>query len=126
MTPTDHSTHATPADREPKKDVTSVTAHQLHEDIEQTLETRAQPPETRVGRIEERLKGGAQALWDVMKRHPFVSFAALTVIGSATAAAVGAAELAFGGALALAAYKVLREGEPPMKALEEFERAFLG
>jgi hypothetical protein len=116
MTDTEH--------REPK-DVTSPTARQLHEDIEQTLDNRGEPADTEARRWKGILKSGAHALWDVMKRHPFVSFATLTVIGTATAAAIGATELAFGGAVALAAYKILREGEPPMKALEEFERAFL-
>jgi hypothetical protein len=57
-----------------------------------------------------------------MKRHPFASTIALAVGITAVSALIGAAEVALGAAAAFAAYKVLREGEPPLQAIEEVER----
>jgi hypothetical protein len=100
---------------------TSLTAKQVHEDIERTLGSRPARPETPAEKLEAALKDGGAAAWCVMKRHPFLSAAAIAFGAIALAAAIGAAELSFGGALAFAAYKVLREGEPPLPALEELE-----
>jgi hypothetical protein len=100
---------------------TSPTAKQVHDDIEQILQAAA-AAETRAEKLEGMLKTGGARLWRAMKRHPFLSMAALAVGGIGMAAAVGAAELWFGGALAFAAYKILREGEPPLQALQELEK----
>jgi hypothetical protein len=58
-----------------------------------------------------------------MKRHPFASTMVTAVAVTAVAGLVGAAEVALGATAAFAAYKVLREGEPPLQAIEEVERA---
>jgi hypothetical protein len=97
---------------------TSATAKQVHDDIEQTLETPLPRVLTRGEKLEDRLRTGGAAVWSVMKRHPFLSMVAITIGGVAAASAVGAAEIWFGGVLAFAAYKVLREGEPPMHVLQ--------
>jgi len=102
------------------KQTTSMT-RLVHDDIEQTLGSRTAHGGV-AARIEGAVKGRGQAAWRAMKRHPFVTIAAVAVGGVAAAASVGVAELAFGGALAFAAYKVLREGEPPMEAIEQVER----
>lgn len=101
---------------------TSVTAKQVHDDIEQALGTPTARTETPAEKLEEKLKSGGAVLWRAMKRHPFLSMVAIAFGGVAAASAVGAAEIWFGGALAFAAYKVLREGEPPMRALTELGR----
>jgi hypothetical protein len=106
---------------DPTTNATSVTAKQVHDDIEQTLGTPV-PAETAARRLEEKLKSGGSALWRTMKRHPFLSMVAIAVGGVAVASAVGAAEIWFGGAIAFAAYKVLREGEPPMRVLRELSK----
>jgi hypothetical protein len=100
---------------------TSVTARQVHDDIEQTLKSRSAAPETAVAKLEAAAKSVGATVWRFMKCHPFLSIAALATGGVMAASAVGAAELVFGGALAFAAYKILREGEPPMKVIEELE-----
>jgi hypothetical protein len=100
---------------------TSMTARQVHDDIEQTLKSHAVSPETAVEKLEATAKRYGATVWRFMKRHPFLSMAALATGGVVAASAVGAAELVFGGVLAFAAYKILREGEPPMKVIEELE-----
>jgi hypothetical protein len=97
---------------------TSATAKQVHDDIEQAFEAPPERVRKRAERFEEKLKSGGAAVWRVMKRHPFLAMAAIAVGGVAAASTVGAAEIWFGGALAFAAYKVLREGEPPMRVLQ--------
>jgi hypothetical protein len=116
----------TPSGPGEARDVASVAARRVHEDIEQTLEARTRSFGTRAGRLEALFKDGLDAAWELMKHHPFASFAAVAVVGTAAAATFGATEVVFGSALALAAYKVLREGEPPMKVLEDLERTLLG
>jgi hypothetical protein len=101
---------------------TSVTAKQVHDDIEQALGAQAARAETHAEKLEAKLKNGGALLSRTMKRHPFISMVALAFGGVAVATACGAAEIWFGGALAFAAYKVLREGEPPMRVLSELER----
>jgi hypothetical protein len=104
---------------------TSVTAKQVHDDIEQTLGVPGAPAaksETQAEKLEARIKKGGAALWRTMKHHPFLSMAAIAVGGIVAASAVGAAEIWFGGVIAFAAYKVLREGEPPMRVLRELGR----
>jgi hypothetical protein len=105
--------------------VTSPTARQIHDDIERVLRVvrAAASPSERIGCA---LKSGGQRTWRAMKRHPFLAVVAMGVGGIAAASAVGAAELTFGAVLAFAAYKVLREGEPPLQALEEVERVVRG
>jgi hypothetical protein len=98
----------------------SFTAKQMHDDIEQSLGSHA-PHGTRAEKLDARLKSGGTVIWRAMKRHPFLAMAALALGGVAAASAVGAAELLLGAAVAVAAYKVLREGEPPLKAIEELE-----
>ena len=98
-----------------------ATSRRIHDDIQQMLRLRTARGQ-RHEALEDAVKTRGAAVWRTMKRHPFLSMAALGVCGVAAATAVGFAELAFGTALALAAYKVLREGEPPLQALEEVER----
>jgi hypothetical protein len=105
----------------PRMTNTSLTAKQVHDDIEQSLRCGPAVPETRAEKLEAMIKSGGAAAWRIMKRHPFLSMAAVAIGGIAAAATVGAAELWFGGALAFAAYKILREGEPPMRAIQELE-----
>ena len=57
-----------------------------------------------------------------MKSYPFISVAALAVGATALASVVGVVELTFGAAVAYAAYKVLREGEPPLQAVQEIQQ----
>jgi hypothetical protein len=106
-------------------DTTNPTVRQVHDDIEQTLGSR-RARGARGEALEDACKRGGQRVWDAMKRHPFISMAAVGACGVAAASAVGVAELALGGVLALAAYKVLREGEPPIQALAEVERELRG
>ncbi|HZU81323.1 MAG TPA: hypothetical protein VE987_00320 [Polyangiaceae bacterium] len=104
-----------------RHDGAGTTARQVHDDIEQTLQARS--AKGRVSeRIEDALKSRGQRAWSFMKRHPLLSVIGVAVGGFAAAAEIGVAEVAFGSALAFAAYKVLREGEPPIQALEEAER----
>jgi hypothetical protein len=101
------------------------TARRIHEDIQQALHLR-RARGARLEAIEEAVKTRGLAAWSAMKRHPFLTIAVLGACGVAAAAAVGVVELAFGTALALAAYKVLREGEPPMEALADVEHMMRG
>jgi hypothetical protein len=98
-----------------------ATTRHIHDDIQQMLRLR-----TARGRrheaLEDAVKTRGAAAWRAMKRHPFLAMTALGLCGMAAAATFGVAELAFGAALALTAYKVLREGEPPLQALQEVER----
>jgi hypothetical protein len=104
-----------------RTNTTSLTAKQLHDDIEQILKSLEVSPEGIDETLEAAAKRYCTRVWCFMKRHPFLSMAALGAAGVAAASAVGAAELLFGGALAFAAYKILREGEPAMKVIEELE-----
>jgi hypothetical protein len=99
----------------------SATAKQVHDDVEESLRPRDREPGS-AGRLQDRLKTASGAVWQAAKRHPFLASAALGVAGAVGAVTIGATELAFAGALAFAAYKVLREGEPPLQALAEVER----
>lgn len=101
---------------------TSVTAHQVHDDIEHSLSSQHAAPGTLSEKAEFLLKGAGRIAWHRMKTHPFLAAAGIGAGAIAAAAAVGVAELTFASALAFAAYKVLREGEPPLKALEDVER----
>lgn len=96
------------------------TARRVHDDIQQMLKLRTARGH-RHEALEHAVKARGAAAWLAMKRHPFVSMTAIGLCGVAAAASFGVAELAFGAALALATYKVLREGEPPLQALEEIE-----
>jgi hypothetical protein len=98
---------------------TSATAKQVHDDIEEALGTGPTRRETRTEAVGALLKNGGASVWRTMKRHPFLAMATVAVAGVALATSIGAAELWFGGALAFAAYKVLREGEPPVAVLRE-------
>lgn len=100
----------------------SATARMVHEDLEHTFVSHSESDSVLV----HLAKSGGERVWRAMKRHPFVSVLAVAVSGTALAAAVGVAELTFGAALGYAAYKVLREGEPPLEAIEEVEREVLG
>ncbi len=95
----------------------SPTARQVHDDVEGALRRRpsASP-------AANRLRRASAIVWRATKRHPFAASALLGAGGMAAAAAVGVAELSFAAALAFAAYKVLREGEPPLEAVAEIER----
>lgn len=97
-----------------------ATARRIHDDIQQMLQLRTARGQ-RHEALEDAVKARGAAVWRAMKRHPFLSMTALGLCGVAAAASIGVAELAFGAALALAAYKVLREGEPPLQALQEIE-----
>jgi hypothetical protein len=97
-------------------------AQQLHDLIDQVLTSPVPHHGTLSDKLESVAKSAAQVAWRAMKRHPFLSIAAIAVGGVALAAELGVAELVFGSALALGAYKVLREGEPLFVALEEVER----
>jgi hypothetical protein len=101
------------------------TARQVHDDIEQTLAIRSATGDASK-RLEGAAKDAGRAAWRVMKRHPFLAVLAVGVGGIVVATEIGVAELALGGALALAAYKVLREGEPPIQAFEEIGRRVTG
>ncbi|HEX8790361.1 MAG TPA: hypothetical protein VF765_05370 [Polyangiaceae bacterium] len=96
------------------------TARRIHDDIQQMLQVRTARGQ-RHEALEEAVKARGAAVWGAMKRHPFLSMAVIGACGVGVAASIGVAELALGAALALAAYKVLREGEPPMQALQEVE-----
>jgi hypothetical protein len=97
-----------------------ATARRIHDDIQQMLQLRtARGQKHEV--LEDAVKARGAAVWRAMKRHPFLSMSVVGVCGIAAAASFGVAELAFGAALAIAAYKVLREGEPPLQALQEIE-----
>jgi hypothetical protein len=100
--------------------VGSATARQVHDDIERTL--GAAPGPNTWSRQVGSLKTQGQRAWRAMKRHPFLSVVAVAFVATAVADEVGVGELAFGAVVAFAAYKVLREGEPPLRALEEIER----
>lgn len=96
------------------------TTRRIHDDIQQMLQLRTARGQ-RHEALEEAVKARGAAAWHAMKRHPFLSMTAVAVCGVAAAASFGVAELAFGAALAVAAYKVLRDGEPPLQALQELE-----
>lgn len=103
-----------------------VMARQLRADIDHVLRPREARGESVTDELERRARRGGLVAWRAMKRHPFVSVAVLGLGGVAAAAVVGAGELAFGVAVALAAYKVLREGEPPLQAIEEVAKEARG
>jgi hypothetical protein len=105
-----------------KSNGSTVTARRLHDDIEHIFHPRRDVDGDRVVELENKAKELAESAWCAMKRHPFVSLLVIGAGGVALAASVGVGELAFGAALAIAAYKVLREGEPPIQAVEEVER----
>jgi hypothetical protein len=102
-----------------------TTARRLHDDIQQALGSR-HARGARHEAIERAVKRGGTHVWRAMKRHPFLTMAAIGACGVAAAATVGVGELVVGSVLAFAVYKVLREGEPPLQALEEAEREVLG
>lgn len=77
----------------------------LYDSIERTLGQRTTEPDTQARAVEDFVKQSSGAAWN-----------ALSV---ALAEAVGAAELAFGVATAHAAFRVLRRGEAPEKAVGE-------
>jgi Zn-dependent alcohol dehydrogenase len=106
----------------PGHDGVSHTVRQIHDDIEQTLDASTARGEGCALRLERAFKSGGGAVWNTMKRHPFAAVLVLGAAAVAVASAVGAAELAFGTAIAIAAYRVLREGEPPLQAFEEVVR----
>lgn len=97
-----------------------ATARRIHDDIQQMLQLRSARGQKHEA-LEDAVKARGAVVWHAMKRHPFLSMTAVAACGVAAAASLGVAELAFGAALALAAYKVLREGEPPLQALQEIE-----
>jgi hypothetical protein len=101
------------------------TLRQIHDDIEQILSSR-KARGARLEALEELVKVRGLRAWGTLKRHPFFAMVAIGTCAVAVAATVGVAEVAFGSALAIAVYKVLREGEPPMKALAEVEQVFRG
>jgi hypothetical protein len=101
--------------------VTKPTARQVHDDIESLLGSRPLPHGWS-GRVLGSLKSSGERAWRTMKAHPFVSVAALAIGATAAATLVGVVELTFGAAVGYAAYKVLREGEPPLRAVREVER----
>ena len=103
---------------------TSKTARQVHDDVEHTLGSRTSSADDLGGRLEDVAKRGGARVWCAMKRHPFLAASTLAVGGVALAMTVGAAELTLGTAFAFAVYKVLREGEPPIEAVEDIERRF--
>jgi hypothetical protein len=113
--------HRRDAAREPIRTAT----RRFHDDIQQALGAR-HARGARHEAIEDTVKLGGTRVWRAMKRHPFLTMAALGVCGVAAASAIGVGELVVGSVLAFAAYKVLREGEPPLQALEEAEREVLG
>jgi hypothetical protein len=96
-------------------------ARRIHNDIEQILSSHSAHG-TKREELERALKTRGLQVWKAMKRHPFLAIAAVGTCGVMAAVTFGMAEVAFGTAVAIAAYKVLREGEPPMKALLEVER----
>jgi hypothetical protein len=100
-------------------------ARRIHNDIEQSLSSHSAPRGTRLEALESTLKTRGLQIWKTMKRHPFLAIAAVGTCGVVAAVSLGVAEVAFGTAIAVAAYKVLREGEPPMQALLEVERELL-
>jgi hypothetical protein len=101
------------------------TVRRIHDDIQQALHARAARG-ARHEALEEAIKSRGLRVWSAMKRHPFLTIAVIGACSVAAAATIGVAELAFGSALAIAAYKILREGEPPMQALAEVEQAMRG
>lgn len=107
---------------DPAHNRVSHAVKQIHDDIQQLLHVREPAGEGTTGRLERACKTRGEALWNGMKRHPFASVLVLGAAAIGVASAVGAAELAFGTAIAIAAYRVLREGEPPMQALAEAQR----
>ena len=113
------------SDGSPKATGPGTTARQIHDDIEQTLGSRKARGAMREA-LENAVKVRGLFVWGAMKRHPFFAMVAIGTCAVAAAATVGVAELAFGSVLAFAAYKVLREGEPPMKALSEAEHEMPG
>jgi len=100
---------------------TNPTARQVHDDIEGML-GRSPTTHDWSGRVRRSVKKNGQRAWQTMKRYPFVSVAALAVGATALASFIGVVELTFGCAVAYGAYKVLREGEPPLRAVQEIER----
>lgn len=107
----------------------SPTARQFHADVEAALTEsgRVAFTEDDTGKglaatVRRIAKRQGRSAWSFMKRHPFVSVLALGAATGALALEVGAAELTLAGAVAFAAYKVLREGEPPLQAIQEVER----
>jgi aromatic ring-opening dioxygenase catalytic subunit (LigB family) len=100
------------------------TARQFHKDIEDALAEKAHPKAAPLAaKLTRMAKCGGRAAWHFMKEHPFVSVLALGAAATLVAAQIGVAEITLGGAVAFAAYKVIREGEPPLKAIEqELER----
>jgi hypothetical protein len=121
-----HSTNPTsPPAREHERGTASAgTARQFHEDIENALRGRRAATNDRLSdQLRHKAKAGGRTVWRLAKRHPFVAVVLLGAAGTAAAAEIGVAELTLGGALAFAAYKVLRQGEPPLRAIEEVERS---
>jgi hypothetical protein len=103
---------------------THPTARQVHDDIEGML-GRSPAAHTWSGRVGRSAKKNGQRAWHTMKRYPFLSVAAMAIGATALASVVGVVELTFGCAVAYATYKVLREGEPPLRAVQEVERELI-
>jgi hypothetical protein len=97
------------------------TARQVHDDIE-SMFGPSPLPHTWSGRVGSSLKSGGHRAWRTMKSHPFASVVAVAIGATAVATVVGVVELTFGAAVAYAAYKVLREGELPLRAVQEVAR----
>lgn len=102
-----------------------ATARRIHDDIQQMLQSHTARGH-RQEALEKAVKERGASLWRAMKRHPFLSMTAFGVCSVAAAATFGVAEVAFGTAVAIAAYKILREGEPPLQALQEVEQELRG
>lgn len=98
------------------------TAQRLHQDIDYVVRKLDPTIAEQTDPIERTLKRHGRRTWHLMKRHPFVGATALAALGLGAAMTVGAAELMFAVGLAVAAYKVMREGEPPLEAMTEAQK----
>lgn len=100
-------------------EVRGGTARELRHDIERVLRRRRARPGTTTATLESRLKSTGARGWHFLRRHPAMGVALVGGGAFAAAASVGVGELAFAVGAAFAAYKVLRKGEAPDRAIED-------
>jgi hypothetical protein len=91
--------------------------------IDHLLTTRHAARGTFAAEVESVVKRQGGRLWMLMKRRPWVGVVVVSGGAFALADVLGAGELTIALILGYAAYRVLREGVPPTRAVEEAMKA---
>jgi hypothetical protein len=94
-------------------------ASEVYLRVERLLRTRHAEEGTPSAKIEEAIKRKAERLWTELKKRPSLGVLLSGGLGLGLASVVGAGEMVVAISAAYAAYLVLREGVPPVQAVEK-------